>query len=435
MSEKIEYVELRFVDLPGRLKGMTVPCKPAETIEELKKDPNLKKGTSVDGSSIIGLSRVESSDLRLEPDMSTLIEIPYASQRIAAAMCFVKDKMVPAADQKYYPKDTRATLHSVCERYLPGNLHLKVKIEPEFHIITTDGDPFDLAGYADTFPTSPGSEILLEMASAVKDYGMRPRVIHHEVGESQQEIEIDYADVRKMAELVLLFKNLARAITQNYGLDVSFMPKPFAGSAGNGLHCHMQLWDGDRNLFGTDKGDDLSETGKMFVAGLLHHAPAITALANPSVNSYKRLVPHYEAPVYISWGLRNRTVLIRVPQFSTRDKAAIEFRSPDATTNPYLLFSAVIAAGMDGVKRELKPPEPRSEDVFHITDEERENLGIGTLPLTLDDALNHLEECNLMKEALGSELFETYLKVKREEWMEYQSFIVTEFEWEKYHNI
>jgi glutamine synthetase len=260
-------------------------------------------------------------------------------------------------------------------------------------------------------------------------------VIHHEVGESQQEIEIDYAEAKRMADFVLLFKNLARAVTQNYGLDASFMPKPFTGSAGNGLHCHMQLWDGDKNLFGTDKGDDLSETGKMFVAGLLHHAPAITALANPSVNSYKRLVPHYEAPVYISWGLRNRTVLIRVPQFDTGDKAAIELRSPDATANPYLLFSAVIAAGMDGVKRELKPPEPRSEDVFHITDEERDALGIGTLPATLDDALNQLEESSLMEEALGHELVETYLKVKREEWMEYQSFIVTEFEWEKYHNI
>lgn len=436
MSEKIEFIELRFPDLLGRLKAMTVPCKPVDDLKELVNDPALKKGTSCDGSSVVGLSSVEASDLRLEPDISSLIEVPFADPtRIAAAMCFVRQKEVSSADGDYYPLDTRGRLHAVYAEHLGGNLQLRVKVEPEFHLITPDGEHFDDAGYADTYPRSPGMDILLEIASAAIQTGMIPRVIHHEVGESQQEIELNFDDSRRMADNILIFKNIARTIAQSHGIDVTFMPKPFVGEAGSGLHCHLQLWDGDKNLFGDYETGGLSETAHHFIAGLLEHAPAITAIANPSVNSYKRLVPHHEAPVYISWGERNRTVLVRVPLFGSGEKAAIELRSGDATTNPYLLFSAIIAAGMDGVNRKLEPPKPRSEDIFHMTEEEREQNGIKMLPKTLSEALDCLEKDPVILNAIGPQIAAHFINFKREEWRQYISHTVTEWEWMTYSEI
>jgi glutamine synthetase len=432
MSDKIRYVEMRFTDLLGRLKAMVVPCTPVNSLTDLATDPVMKNGTSCDGSSITGLASVEASDLRLDPDASTLIELPDMVQRTAAAMCFIREKDAHGTSSDYYPLDSRGRLYKVCENLLPGDLHLKVKVEPEFHFITPEGDYFDEAGYADTFPQNPGMDVLLEIATAIQEVGIRPRVIHHEVGESQQEIELDFDDVRKMADNILIFKSLARAIAQSHGIDTTFMPKPFLGEAGSGLHCHIQLWDGKKNLFGDDKTNGLSETAKMFVAGLLEHAPAITAIANPTVNSYKRLVPHYEAPVYIAWGEKNRTVLVRIPMFGTCLKAACELRSGDSMTNPYLFFTAIIAAGMDGVNRKLTPPEPRSEDIFALSDADRKRLGIKMLPTNLDEALDCLEADSVIIEALGPKIASAHIKLKRKEWQEYISYMISDWEWEKY---
>lgn len=435
MSDKIEYIELRFVDLLGRLKAMIVPCKPVDDVKSLTSDPAIKKGSSCDGSSVTGLASVEASDLRLDPDESTLIEIPLAHRRTAAAMCFIREKASSGSNDTYFPLDSRGRLHSICAEYLSGNLELKVKVEPEFHFITADGQPFDDAGYADTYPDSPGMDVLLEIASALIDIGMTPRVIHHENAEAQQEIELDFEDSRKMADNILMFKNLAKAIAQSHGIDVTFMPKPFAGQAGNGLHCHLQLWDGDKNLFGDYETGGLSETAKQFVAGLLEHAPALTAIANPSVNSYKRLVPHHEAPVYITWGERNRTVLVRIPMFSSAEKAAIELRSGDSMANPYLFFSSIIAAGMDGINRKLIPPKGRSEDIFHMTDAEREQNGIKMLPTNLAEALNCLEADPVIMNAIGPRIAANFIKLKREEWEQYSNQIVSEWEWMMYRDI
>ena len=432
MSEKIEFIELRFPDLLGRLKAMVVPCNPVATIEEVAKDPAMKNGTSCDGSSVTGLAKVESSDLRLEPDSSSLIELPFVAQRTAAAMCYIREKIADGKSKEYFSLDSRGRLFKVSEDLLPGKMQLKVKVEPEFHFITPDGELFDEAGYADTYPCSPGMDLLLELASTLRALGINPRVIHHEVGESQQEIELDFDDATKMADKILLFKNLARSISRNHGIDVTFMPKPFEGAAGNGLHCHLQLWEDDKNLFGVDGTSELSETAKMFVAGLLEHAPAITAIANPSINSYKRLVPHHEAPVYITWGVKNRTVLIRVPMFGSGENAAIELRSADPMTNPYLLFTSIIAAGMDGVNRKLTPPDPRSEDIFHLSDAEREKLGIKMLPTTLEAALDNLEADSVICEAIGKDILDSFVKLKREEWRKYTNQIVTDWEWEMY---
>ena len=434
MSDKIENIELRFTDILGRMKAMIVPCNPVDDLKTLAADPALKNGTSCDGSSVTGLANVEASDLRLDPDLSTLIEIPFLGRRTAAAMCYVRKK-VSTGKNDYYPSDTRGRLQKVYEEHLPGKIQLRVKVEPEFHFITPEGQPFDDAGYADTHPRSPGMDVLLEISAAIREIGIRPRVIHHEVGEAQQEIELDFEDARKMADYILIFKNITRSIAQAHGIDVTFMPKPFPGEAGSGLHCHLQLWDGERNLFGDAETGGLSETAKQFVAGLLEHAPAITAIANPSVNSYKRLVPHHEAPVYITWGEMNRTVLVRVPMFVSSEKAAIELRSGDAMANPYLLFSAIIAAGKDGINRKLVPPEARSEDIFEMSDEDRAKHGIKMLPSSLKEALDCLEADSVILDAIGPDIARNYIKLKREEWNHYSNHIVTEWEWEMYQDL
>ena len=435
MSEKIENIELRFTDILGRMKAMVVPCNPVDDLKALAADPAWKNGTSCDGSSVTGLASVEASDLRLDPDPSTLIEIPFLGRRTAAVMCFVREKISTGANKDYFSLDSRGRLHSIVEEHLPGKMQLKFKVEPEFHFLTAEGQPFDDAGYADTHPQNPGMEALLSLSSAIRKIGIKPRVIHHEVGEAQQEIELDFEDATKMADYILIFKNLTRSIAQEYGIDVTFMPKPFPGEIGSGLHCHLQLWDGEKNLFGNSETGGLSETAKQFIAGLLEHAPAITAIANPSVNSYKRLVPHHEAPVYITWGEMNRTVLVRVPMFGSSEKAAVEFRSGDAMANPYLFFCAIIAAGKDGINRKLVPPEPRNENVFHMTDEERNKHGIKMLPTTLKDALDCLEADTVILDAIGPDIAKNYIKLKRNEWIEYTNHIVTDWEWEMYQDL
>ncbi len=434
MSDKIDYVAFQFSDLLGHIKTMIVPCRPVETLEELKKDPIMTTGTSVDGSSVTGLANVEASDLRLRPDPDTLVELPYFNQRVAAAMCYIQKK-ADTGTQAYHPHDGRAVLHMVHQKLMPEKYLLKVKTEPEFYFITMDGESYDDGQYADLYPNAVGQDTLLDIASAIQRMGVDVRVAHHEVGTAQYEIELSFTDSRKMADNILRFRNIAREISQENGHDATFMPKPFEGQAGNGLHCHLQLWEQDKNLFGGDEPGTLSETALHFLAGLLEHAPAITAIANPTINSYKRLVPHQEAPVYICWGYRNRTALVRIPLFSDPQKAAMEFRSADPTTNPYLLFSSFIAAGMDGIKRELMPPEDLKSDVFQMSEEELDELGIETLPENLYDALVALVSDEVIKEALGQELVDSYIDVKLEEWDEYMNHAVTDWEWHKYSEI
>ncbi len=431
MAGKIEYIEYRLADILGQLRGMVVPCEPVDSLEELKKNPELLEGTSVDGSSILGLSRVESSDLRLDPDPNSLVELPYSHHRTAAVMCFVRDKAF--ADKKeFYPKDTRGVLHRVCEQYLAPEMMLKTKVEPEFYFTSMDGEPFDFAQYAATFPMNSSQTILLDIASAVRSTGVGVHVIHHEVGIAQQEVELAYEEVLRASDNILLFKNVARAIAAKNGIDVTFMPKPFSDQAGTGLHCHLQLWEKGENLFGDKENDSLSDTAKSFLAGLMKHAPAITAIANPTINSYKRLEPHQEAPVYISWGMQNRTTLIRVPLFQKSSKAAIEFRSPDPTSNPYLVFASIIAAGMEGVREEMKPIQPVEGDVFHMADSQRDEMGIKSLPVTLKEALEHLKRDRLISEALGKEIIDTYIDIKLGEWNDFISHSVTDWEWNTY---
>jgi len=435
VGSKIEFLEIGFVDLSGRLKSMTVPVKQAESLTDVAKDPAVSKGTNIDGSSVIGFSKVEMSDLHLTPDPDSLVELPYTPDRRAAVMSYVYTRIQAGKDLLPFDGDPRNILRRVQQKFLGSSKSLQLKVEPEFFFVTADGQPYDRASYADTRPRNFGAEIMLEISRALRSIPIEINVIHHEGGPSQQEIELDFGPVMKMADSLVLFKNIVKVTAADKGIDATFMPKPFEGLAGNGMHCHMQLWEGDKNLFATERDGEISESAKQFVAGLLKHAPAITAIANPTINSYKRLVPGYEAPVYISWGHENRTTLVRVPMFGKPEKAAIEFRSPDPSCNPYLLFAALLAAGMNGVKNELEAPEPRTEDLFKLSPEELCEIGVHMLPSTLNDALNALETDELMREVLGGHAFNTLLRLKREEWKQYANVTVTDWERSKYQDI
>ena len=242
---------------------------------------------------------------------------------------------------------------------------------------------------------------------------------------------LDFTELSQAADNFTLFKLLVRRRAALYDIEVSFMPKPFQNEAGSGMHCHLQLWKGNQNILGNSDGT-LTETGKHFVAGLLHHAPAITAIANPTINSFKRLVPGFEAPVYITWGYLNRSALIRIPLFTSSAKAAIEFRSPDPLANPYLLFSVLIGAGMDGIERQLQPPAPITEDVYHLPSKRLTQLKIQQLPDTLRGALNALRKDKVLCETLSQDFCNRYQQIREAEWYQYTHGVITDKEWEWY---
>jgi glutamine synthetase len=427
---KLHFVELLTVDIDGVSKGMTVPISPVDSVAALKKNPSLVPSCGVDGSSVKGLASITSSDLRLVPDISTLQELPNSIPRRAVVIAdvFQRDSqghLIP------HPLAPRTILKRNLELLASKGLQIRVKLEPEFYFLTEDGVPLDAAGYADIFPDNKGMDLLLETALDLRAIGIETAWLHSEHGQSQQEIELDFTELGQAADNFLLFKLLLRRRAALYDVEVSFMPKPFPSKAGSGLHCHLQLWQGKKNLLGNPDGT-LNESGCQFVAGLLDNAPAITALANPTVNSFKRLVPGFEAPVYISWGYLNRSALIRIPLFTKVEQAAVEFRSPDPLANPYLLFSVLMGAGMDGIERNLQAPEPVTEDLYHLSSKQLQQLKIQQLPDTLNGALQALQKNKVLRNLLGQEFCDLYQKIRKAEWYEYTHGTVTDWEWEEY---
>lgn len=255
------------------------------------------------------------------------------------------------------------------------------------------------------------------------------KVLHHESGTGQQEIEIDFTEIEKAADYLYLFKNICREVTSRHGKSVTFLPKPFSNTAGSGMHIHMKIFDKDgKNIFGVPgKDNEISEVGKSFIAGLIDHAKGITAIGNPSVNSFKRLVPGFEAPVYISWGYANRTSLIRIPQFGDSQNAAIEFRSPDLMCNPFLLFNGLIAAGIDGILKKKKAPKPEDKNLFDTC-----GNGLERLPENLGEAISEFEKDELLTESIGTLGTTIFTRLKKKEWEKYLHFVVSEWEWAEY---
>lgn len=418
------------VDILGQPKGLTVPISPVDSVEPLASGAVPIPSCSIDGSSVRGLKQVSNSDIRLVPDISTVTEVPGATPRRACVFTNMFRRSA-AGDLEPHPLSPRFILHHLITQLAAKKISVRVKLEPEFYYLQETGEPLDNATYAELFPKNQGSDLLLETALDLRLAGIEARWLHSELGEGQQEIEIDFTDLSRAADKLVLFKLLVHRRAAQYGVEATFMPKPFLDQAGSGLHCHIQVWQNGRNLLGQSDGS-LSNHGHYFVAGLLKHAPAITAIANPTINSYKRLVPDFEAPTHIAWGYMNRSALIRVPLFTEAEKAAVEFRSPDPLANPYLLLAALVAAGLDGLDKEQQPPSPISENLYQMSARQRAKLRVSSLPQTLQAALQVFQKDVILQKQFGQEFCTLYYEIHSTEWEEYISKSVTDFEWARY---
>ena len=414
-EEDIHFIRLQFTDIFGILKNVAI------TPSQLEKA--LSNDCMFDGSSIDGFARIQESDMYLYPDLDTFVIFPWRPQigKVARLIC---DVYTP--DGKPYAGDPRYALKRVLERAAKLGYTFNVGPELEFFIFHFDeqGKPttfaHDQGGYFDLEPVGQGEDIRREIAFALESMGFEIEATHHEVAQAQHEIDFKFGDALKIADDIMTFRLTVKTIAKKYGMHATFMPKPIFGINGSGMHTNMSLMKDGKNAFYDPDGElGLSETAGQFVAGLLKHVKDFTAISNPLVNSYKRLVPGYEAPCYLAWSAANRSALIRVP--ATRGKGTrLELRCPDPACNPYLSLAMCLAAGLDGVENKLTPPPQIVKSIFEMTPEERIESGIDNLPGSLEEALDLFEKSELARESLGDHIFTKYLEAKRGEWNEYR---------------
>ncbi|WP_017873124.1 glutamine synthetase beta-grasp domain-containing protein [Candidatus Caldatribacterium saccharofermentans] len=407
----IRFVRLQFVDVLGIPKNVEIPAK--------KLPVALEEGVNFDGSSIQGFVRIEESDMKLVPDLDTFIVCPWEEERVARVICDVR-----RPDGTPFEGCPRTNLKRVLEEARKKGFELKVGTEAEFFILKHEGGRVvvsDRGSYFDLLPLDLEESLRRDMVIALEELGFRIEASHHEVAPSQHEIDFEYGDALKIADNLITLKLAVKTLALRKGYIATFMPKPLYGVPGSGMHTHLSLFWGEENLFYDPQSPDgLSRVAKGFIAGLLEHAPAITAITNPLVNSYKRLVPGYEAPVYIAWAEKNRSPLVRVPPQRGKGTRA-EFRSPDPSCNPYLAFAVILKAGIDGIERGLDPGRPCNNiNLYDLTPEEREEWGIRHLPRNLGEALCALEKDEVVKSALTPHILDYFLKAKRQEWEEFQ---------------
>lgn len=424
-KNNVRYIRLWFTDVLGFLKGFTI------TVDELPRA--LGDGMGFDGSSIEGFARIEESDMIARPDISTFAILPWESkdQQVARMFC---DIYTP--DGKPFAGDPRFILKRNLERAKKMGFTYYVGPELEYFYFNNPKNAIvlDRGGYFDLTPLDVAQSVRNETVSALEDLGIVVEYSHHEVASSQHEIDLRYSDALSMADNVMTYRLVAKEIAQAKGLHASFMPKPIFGINGSGMHTHQSLFKGSSNAFFEKKGEyHLSKVAKHYIAGLLKHAPEITAVTNQWVNSYKRLVPGYEAPVYICWAQQNRSALIRVPMYKPgKEKATrIEYRVPDPACNPYLAFSVMLASGLEGIEKNYALSKPSNDNIYHMTEEHRERSGIKSLPEDLLEAIKLTENSELVKKALGEELFHFFIRNKKMEWDEYKAQ-VTQYETNKY---
>ncbi|KRM77399.1 type I glutamate--ammonia ligase [Secundilactobacillus collinoides] len=423
-DENVQFLRLMFTDLFGTIKNVEVP------ISQLGK--LLDNKLMFDGSSIDGFVRIEESDMYLYPDLSTWMIFPWSSERgkIARVICEVY-----TPDGKPFPGDPRNNLIRVLKDMRDaGFTDFNIGPEPEFFLfkMDEDGKPTttlnDSGSYFDMAPMDLGENCRREIVLTLEEMGFDVEAAHHEVAPGQHEIDFKYADALTAADNIQTFKLVVKTVARKFGLYATFMPKPLAGINGSGMHLNMSLFTKDGNAFFDEKGDiQLSETAYHFLGGLLEHARSFTAICNPTVNSYKRLVPGYEAPVYVAWSGSNRSPLIRVPNsrgLSTR----LELRSVDPSANPYLAIAAVLEAGLDGLKKQLVPEESVDRNIYRMDAEERTENHITNLPDTLHNALKDLSADEVMKKAMGPHLFPSFIEAKN---LEYDAYRTQVSKWER----
>ncbi len=421
----VEFVRLQFTDILGHIKNVSIPVRQLEKAFD--------DGIWFDGSSIEGFVRINESDMRLEPDPTTFAILPWTLEReggsTARLICDVYH-----VDGEPFEGDPRQVLKRVLAEAEEMGFTVNVGPEPEFFLFKLDEngepttEPSDVGGYFDFDPVEVGGPVRREINHALELMGFDIEASHHEVAAGQHEIDFKYADALTTADRVATFRAVVKVIAQKHGYHATFMPKPIAKINGSGMHCHLSLFnaDGDTAMFEPGEEFGLSKTAYGFMGGILEHAPAITAIANPTVNSYKRLVPGYEAPVYIAWSNENRSALIRIPRAEGKGKR-VELRSPDPTCNPYLAFAAMIAAGLDGVKNATFPGEVIRENIYEFTEAKREETGIESLPGSLGEAIEALEADPVIQDAIGEHVFEKFVQAKKAEWDAYR---ITVSPWE-----
>jgi glutamine synthetase len=423
------FISLQFTDIFGTVKSVTIPAnRLAEALE---------RGVWFDGSSIEGFARIHEADMFLMPDRNTYQVFPWSSRerRRARLICDVY-----GTDGLPFAGDPRSVLKRVSAGAAELGYTYNCGPEVEFFLFdngpgTTEPVPHDVAGYFDFSPRDRAQLVRSDIVKALMDMGIDVEASHHEVAAGQHEIDFEYADAVTAADNVITFKYTVKAIAASHGLLATFMPKPVMGINGSGMHVHQSLEAGDgSNLFYDAAGQfRLSKLAHHFVAGQLGHAKALAAVVAPTVNSYKRLVPGYEAPVYICWAQINRSALIRVPRYSPgrEQSTRVELRFPDPSCNPYLAFAAMLEAGLDGIRNQKEAPAPVSDDVYEYTTDERLQKGIETLPGTLGDALEALAEDRAIVDALGAHVYEVFHRAKTAEWDEYR-IQVSAWERERY---
>jgi glutamine synthetase len=420
----VEFIRLWFTDVLGQLKSFAI------TSAELEEA--LEEGMGFDGSSIAGYQDIEESDMIAMPDVSTFKILPWRPGGTVARM--FTDVLTP--DGEPYVGDPRQILRRNIEKASDLGYAYYVGPELEFFYFRSSQAPeiIDRGGYFDLTPLDAGSDLRRETVQTLQQMGIQVEYSHHEVAPSQHEIDLRYNEALKMADDAMTYKLVIKEIAQKYGLYATFMPKPIFGQNGSGMHTHQSLFKGDQNAFyDASSPDHLSQTAKQYIAGILRHAPEIIAVLAQWVNSYKRLVPGYEAPVYIAWSQRNRSALIRVPLYKPgKEKATrMELRCPDPAANPYLAFSVMLAAGLKGIREGYEAPPDMEENLYHLTAREREERGIQSLPSSLGEAIEITAKSDLVRETLGDHAFERFIELKRQEWDEFR-LQVTEWEIARY---
>ncbi len=411
-EEGIKFVQLWFTDLLGNLKSVEI------TAEELP--GALEEGVGFDGSSIHGFARIDESDMVVRPDPGTFAVLPWGN--VARLICDVHE---PSGEP--YKGDPRWALKQALRRAADMGFTMYVGPEVEYFYFRTPEAPevLDRGGYFDLVPPDEGTELRRETVLALEGMGIGVEAAHHEVAPSQQEIDLRFSDALTMADSLMTTRFLVKEIARRHGLHATFMPKPLYGENGSGMHTHQSLFhqDGHNAFFDPNDPMYLSQVAKGYIAGIMRHAREIIGVCAQWVNSYKRLVPGYEAPVYITWARRNRSNMIRVPMYKPGKEAAtrIEFRAPDPACNPYLAFAVMLHAGLEGIQQDYPLPEPVERDVFAMSPEERRAWGIQELPGALNEAIAEMERSDLVRRALGDHIFEKFIENKRIEWDLYRA--------------
>ena len=414
-EENVDFLRLQFTDILGVVKNVSVPAHQAEKA--------FTEGIYFDGSSIEGFVRIQESDMRLVPDPETFAVLPWRDDGDSGAARLICD--IVDTDGEPFVGGPRQVLKSVLEDAEEMGYSVSIGPEPEFFLFEKDDDgnattiPHDNGGYFDLAPKDLASDVRKEIIFTLEDMGFEIEASHHEVAEGQHEINFKYDDALTTADNIATFRAVVRAVAEQHDLHATFMPKPIAEINGSGMHSHISLFDDDGNAFADDSDEfNLSETAYEFMGGVLNHAPAFAAVTNPTVNSYKRLVPGYEAPIYVAWSDTNRSALVRVPD-AAGVSARFEVRSPDPSCNPYLGYAALIAAGLHGIETDADPGDPVQEDIYEFDDEKRQEYGIDTLPPNLGAAVEELEADEVISDALGPHVSEKFPEAKSQEFSEY----------------